>query len=503
MSVTRSFWNLNLTMWRARRLPTRFLLVFLISILTAAIGAAQASLSLEDKVAAIIQFPTVSHADTSLTDWKAFDDLQSNLRADFPLVHTHMELHVLGGHSLLYKWAGADPSQLPVMFYAHQDVVPVETEDGSGWTHPPFSGAIADGYIWGRGALDTKSLIVCQLEAAERLLAAGYQPEGTIYFAYGHDEEVGGNQGAAHIAEFLNARGIKMAWVLDEGLSLILGAFSETDPPIALVGLAEKGHANIELKVLGDGGHSAAPPMETVIGTLAIALDRLQKHQMEEHLLPLVIESLVNAAPLMDKKTQLAMSNVGFFKRIILKALAKDPRTDAIIRTKMSPTIITGGVKNNVLPKEVRANLNVRTMPGDSISDVIAHINSIIDDPRVIVTLLPDATEASPITSHQSLQFEGIKSAVIDIYPSAIVSPALMPAGTDSKHFLELSKNLYRFSPFCIHKDEASRIHNTDERIGVEACRDMLAFYMLLYQLPISKELAPEGRDHSKKQKTP
>ncbi len=446
---------------------------------------AQADLSLAQKVAAIIRCPTVSHSDTTENDWKAFADLQAMLRLDFPQVHENLPLVILGGHSLLYTWEGSDSSLLPVMYYAHQDVVPAESEDGQSWVHPPFAGEIADGFIWGRGALDTKSSIVCLMEAAERLLAAGYRPQRTIYLAFGHDEEVGGNRGAAAIAEYLQAHDIHMQWVLDEGLSLILGAFSENDPPIALVGLAEKGHANIELKVLGDGGHSAAPPLETVIGTMAVALDRLQKNPMEERLLPLVIESLVNAAPLMDKKTQFAMGNVGLFKRIILKALAKDSRTDAIIRTKISPTIIEGGVKNNVLPRVAKVNLNVRTMPGDSISHVVDHINEMINDPRVIVTLLPDATEASPVTDHLSIEFACLKSAIVGVYPTAIVSPALMPAGTDSKHFLSLSKNLFRFSPFCIHKDEASRIHNTDERIAVAACDDVLAFYMYMFQIQV------------------
>jgi carboxypeptidase PM20D1 len=269
---------------------------------------------------------------------------------------------------------------------------------------------------------------------------------------------------------------------MDEGLSLILGAFHETDPPIALVGLAEKGHANIQLKVLGDGGHSAAPPLETVIGTLAIALDRLQKNQMEEHLLPLVMVSLQNAAPLMDKKTQFALNHVGLLKPIILKQLGKDARTDAIIRTKMSPTIITGGVKSNVLPKEATVNLNVRTMPGDSIAHVMEHIRTVIDDPRVLISLLPDPTEASPVTKHESPEFGLVRSAILGVYPTAIVSPALMPAGTDSKHFIRLSDNLFRFSPYCIHKDEAGRIHNTDERISLKAIDDVLAFYMFMLQ---------------------
>lgn len=444
------------------------------------------TLRLHEKVAAALRFPTISHLDSSKVDWNAFDGFAGYLRLTFPLVHSKMEHEVVGGHSLLYRWPGIHPENDPVMFYAHQDVVPVETEGSEGWTFPPFSGKIADGYIWGRGALDTKSLIICFMEAAERLLAAGFQPRSTVYLALGHDEEVGGEHGASRIASLLQQRGIRLDWVLDEGLGVITGAFSEQDPPIALVAMAEKGQANIQLRVIGEGGHSAAPPFETVIGTLANALDRLAKNPMENRLLPLVMESLRNAAPLMDKKAQFAMKNARLLKRQILKALAQDPRTDAIIRTKISPTIIHGGLKSNVLPKEATVVLNVRILPGDSVASVVEHIRKTIDDPRVEITVMDVPTEPSPVTSHQSNEFAMLSKTIQAIYPTSIVSPALMPAGTDSKHFIPLTENLFRFSPFCIHKDEGSRIHNTNERISIQACEDMLAFYMLLFQtLPL------------------
>lgn len=472
-------------MWKLRRWAAGVALL-LVCLPASLLATGEDTLPLHAKIASALRFPTISYVDSLKTDWKAFEDFGNFLRLSFPNVHRECNPELIGGHSLLFRWQGSKPENRPVMFYAHQDVVPVESENGEGWTYPPFSGEIADGFIWGRGALDTKSLIVCQLEAAERLMAVGFRPASTIYFAFGHDEEVGGNQGAAKIAERLKARDIHLDWVLDEGLGVIMGAFKESDPPIALVAMAEKGHANIQLKVLGKGGHSATPPFETVIGKLAIALDRLAKNPMEERLLPLVMESLRNAAPLMDKKTQFAMKNARLLKRQILKALAKDPLTDAIIRTKISPTIIQGGLKSNVLPKEASVVLNVRILPGDSIPSVVEHIRQTINDPSVEITVMEDPTEPSPVTSHQSDEFAMLGQTIRDIYPTAIISPALMPAGTDSKHFIPLSENLFRFSPFCVHKDEGGRIHNTNERISVAACEDMLAFYMLLFQtLPL------------------
>jgi carboxypeptidase PM20D1 len=454
----------------------------------------------QQKLCGAVQCATISYNDSTQTDWRAFDKLRDFLEDAFPNVHRKLKREIIGGHSLLFEWAGTDSTRLPVMLYAHQDVVPIETHEDDGWSHPAFGGEIADGYIWGRGTLDTKGLIIAMMEAAEQLLTAGFTPRSTIYFAFGHDEEVGGNYGAANIAKFLQARNVRLGMLLDEGLGVIQAAFSPTDPPVALIGMAEKGQANIELKVRAEGGHSSAPPFETAIGTLSTAIGKLQVNPMSPRLTPLVIASLKSAAHLMDGKTRFAMRNVGLLKGQIIKALAKDPLTDILIRTKMTPTIINGGLKSNVLPKEVNAILNVRLLQGDSIESVLAHIHEVVGDTRVEVKVLPDANDPSPVTSSKTPEFAMLSSTIGDIYTGAVICPALMPAGTDSKNFTPICTNIFRFSPFSLPREESGRVHNHDERISLQSCNDLLAFYTLLFQnLSLDwKNGRPDKNNHDK-----
>lgn len=437
----------------------------------------QAQVQLPEKLAGALRFPTIAHIDTLETDWDSFFAFQKYLAHQFPRLHSTLELETIGGHSLLFKWKGKYAETLPIMFNHHQDVVPADTSMAGAWTYPPFEGKIADGYIWGRGALDTKGPMLAIMEAIEQLIESGFQPPCDIYLALGQDEEVGGMNGARKIAKTLEARNIKMALIFDEGPSVVEAIFEENNPPVALVGLAEKGAVNIQLTAKGLGGHSSIPPFETAIGKMAAAISKVEQNPMPARLLPITLESFRSVAPLLDGKTQFALKNANLLRGQILKALAKEPITDALIRTKISPTVIEGGYKENVLPREVRANLNVRLLQGDSISSVLAYLKEIINDPDIEFQVVPGFVEASPITSSQTAQFAHFKASMLEVYPDAIVSPTLMPAGTDSKNYTRLSENIFRCSPFKIGKEEAERIHNNDERIAISSLENLVHFY--------------------------
>jgi carboxypeptidase PM20D1 len=170
-----------------------------------------------EHLAAAIRFRTVSHEDPKEDDRSTFAELRKFLAATYQRVHVGMVHEVINGDGLLYRWPGSNAAAEPIVFLAHQDVVPIEPGTESKWTHPPFDGVIADGFVWGRGAIDDKGSLICLFEAFESLLAEGFAPERTIWFASGFDEEVGGRQGAKKIAEELRERGIRFAWLLDEG----------------------------------------------------------------------------------------------------------------------------------------------------------------------------------------------------------------------------------------------------------------------------------------------
>ena len=216
--------------------------------------------ALSERLGRAVQFQTVSYEDKAQFHKEAFTSFQKFLEQEFPKVHAALKKEVVADYSLLYTWPGRDNQELPILLAAHMDVVPDDSESGSQWTYPPFQGRIADGFVWGRGTLDDKVSVLGILEAAEKLLQDGYVPRRTIYIAFGHDEESGGSAGAASINRLLKSRGIKLDYVLDEGLTITEGLVPNITRPVALIGIAEKGCLSVELSVESTGGHSMMPP---------------------------------------------------------------------------------------------------------------------------------------------------------------------------------------------------------------------------------------------------
>ncbi len=232
------------------------------------------------RLAEALTIPTVSHQDPALVDISQFERFFAFMEAHYPRVHERLMRERVGEFSMLYTWPGADAGAEPVLMLAHIDVVPAPEETLDRWTHPPFGGEIADGYVWGRGAVDDKCSVLGILEAAEALLAAGFTPRGTVYFCFGGDEEVGGRRGARRIAELLEERGVKAAFSLDEGLAVTDGIIPGLSRPLALIGLAEKGYLTLKMTAASEAGHSSAPPDRTAIGSLARAIARLDENPM-------------------------------------------------------------------------------------------------------------------------------------------------------------------------------------------------------------------------------
>lgn len=233
-----------------------------------------------DRLAEAIRFETVSRQDPGSRDRQAFRDFHAFLARRFPGVHRALEREVVNGESLLYTWPGTERRAKPILLVAHQDVVPVEPGTESRWSQPPFSGRIADGFVWGRGAMDQKVSVLGILEAVESLVAQGVEPARTVYLAFGHDEELGGTDGAAQIAALLKSRNVRLDYVLDEGLMIGEGLIPGVRPPIAMVGIAEKGRLTLELRATARGGHASMPPPQTAIGVLAAALAKLEANPM-------------------------------------------------------------------------------------------------------------------------------------------------------------------------------------------------------------------------------
>lgn len=427
-----------------------------------------------------IRVQTVSVSETEPPREADFHEMHRTLERLYPRLHATLKRERVNNLSLLYSWEGRAPELEPVLFCGHLDVVPFDPVTRDEWTHPPFSGDVVDNFVWGRGALDMKSSVISIMEAVEALIRGGYQPERTLYMAFGHDEEISGKKGAAAIAALLEQRGVRLAAVLDEGGAVMNALLPGVKVPVALIGIAEKGYASIELRVEGRPGHSSMPPRHTAIGVLARAIAKLENSPLPPRtgMARLMFDDLGVFLPF---SMRMAFANWWLFGGSVLKRFESSPQTSAQIRTTMAATMIDGGVKDNVLPAMVKAVVNCRLMPGDTRAAVVEHVRSAIDDEAVQV-ILPEENgwEASQVSEIGSTIYNSLAQAVRQVFPEAATSPYLVVGATDSRYYARLCSNVFRFSPYLMDADLLKTIHGIDERISVDALSRMVGFYHLL-----------------------
>ncbi len=432
-------------------------------------------------LADVIRFATVSHEQAKDDDPRTFEQLRGYLEATYPKLHSTLTREIVGGDSLVYVWRGSDASRAPALLAAHMDVVPVEPGTEAKWSHPPFAGDIDGGFIWGRGALDDKGSLVAILEAVEALATQGFTPKRTLYLAFGADEEVSGRRGAAKIAETFAAKGLHFDYVLDEGGIVADGIVPDLPPPIALIGVTEKGYVSVDLTVEEKTGHSSMPPDHTAIGVLAAAVERLEKEQMPARLTDSTRSMFESIAPEMPFGRRVVMSNVWLFEPLLVSMMTKQPPTASAVRTTTAVTIIEGGVKENVLPSRARAVVNFRVLPGDTTDDVVAHVRAAVADPRVTVEARTGMrSEPPPPASTDTRAYRLLETTVRQFFPGALVAPNVVGGATDARHYTALAGGVYHFSPFVMRPPDLPTIHGTNERCGVEPLATAVRFYLQL-----------------------
>ncbi|WP_240035350.1 M20/M25/M40 family metallo-hydrolase [Neobacillus notoginsengisoli] len=359
---------------------------------------------------------------------------------------------------------------------SHYDVVPVLSGTEGNWEQQPFSGAVVEGKIWGRGTLDDKISVIGMLEAAEQLLKQGFKPERDMYFMFGFDEEIGGNEGALAIADLMQERGITFEFVLDEGGAIVEEMVPGVDKPVGVVGISEKGSATAELTIEGSGGHSSQPKNRTNIGRIASAIAKLEETQFKGDLKGPGEDLFEFVAPEMNLGMKYVFANKFIFEPIIEKILLGQPASAALIRTTIAPTIFQAGEQYNALPEKASALINLRLMPGDSLDDVKSFIKKTIEDDEINVTV--SGNEASSVSSIDSWQFKAIQQAARNVYSEAVIAPYLMFAGSDARHYDKVSENTYRFLPVQITSEDLNRMHGTNERVSVDNYVNAIKFYI-------------------------
>lgn len=424
-----------------------------------------------------LQFKTISGDDGAVMDSSEFRAFLDFLQESFPLVHSSMEIQTFNEFTNLYYWEGSDASLDPILLMGHYDVVPIDSTDIDGWNYPPFSGEIADGYIWGRGTLDNKNNVMGLLETAEYLLTEGFQPARSIYFTFGHDEEIGGHDGARSVARYFQDQDISLYFVLDEGGAVVEGA-DFLDRPVASVGIAEKGYLSLELIARSRGGHSSAPPGELAIIMLSDALVKLHENQFPSRIDGAVEHMFDSVANIMPFGLRILYGNRWLFDGLLRNGLSSDPSLAPMVRTTTAPTILRAGVKDNVLPNEARAVVNFRLLPGDTFEMVKEHVTEVIANDNISIreygTVQVPASRVSPV---RSSAYEAIQQAIMDHFQDVYVTPYLVSGATDSRYFTTITENVYRFSPIRLNIDDMSIIHGTNERINKESYLDSIHFY--------------------------
>jgi carboxypeptidase PM20D1 len=435
---------------------------------------------LAERLAEAIRFRTVSVAVAGIdaeAEWAGF---HAWLARRFPRVHAQLAREVVNGRSLLFTWRGAAPALAPVALLSHQDVVPAEDGSGSGWTHPPFAGEIAGGFVWGRGAIDDKAGVVGILEACEQLLAEGFAPHRTLMLAFGHDEEASGHAGAGQLAALLAGRGVRLDFVLDEGGYVTEGAVPGVTRPLAVVGTAEKGAAYVELSARHPGpSHSSSPARDNPVALLARALVRIDEHPWPTRLVAPARAFLEAIAPETRGLLRAAVANLWLFEPIVRWRLSGSAAANAMVRTTAVGTRLEGGIKDSAIPAVARAVVSLRILPGESVAATLDRLRAIVDDPRIEITVLR-SREPSPTSPPDSAAFALVQRTIREVFPDAAVAPVLATGGTDARFYTGLTPNVFRFAPVRGSVGELGRAHGVDERIPVAAYADAVRFYLRL-----------------------
>ena len=436
-----------------------------------------------------IRFRTISTGNPETQSYDAFPRFTEWVKQTYPQMQTTMELQMFGEHTMLYKWQGANPSLKPILLTSHYDVVPVVPGSENNWEHPPFSGDIADGYVWGRGALDDKSAVVVMLEAATKLIQEGFVPQRTIYFSFGHDEEVGGPNGAANVVKHLKATGVQLAWTIDEGSFVSKDVVPGFNKPIASINVAEKGSVTLELIASSAGGHSSLPAAEVSVDILAQALVSLRKHPIPGDIEGVSAEMFDSIARQGSFAVKLFVANQWLFGDLMNRQLSKNSYTNALIRTTTAPTMLRAGIKSNVIPPTANATVNFRLHPRDTPESVVAHVVAAIDDARVEVRLQQEgmSTLASGVSSRESAGYKTIAKVAKMIFGDIIVVPGITVGGTDSKYYSQVADDSYRFQFMLVGQEDTAGFHGTNERVAISNLVKATQAYYLLMKLGASE----------------
>ena len=426
-------------------------------------------------LADMVKCKTISHRDRSQENDEEFERFIKLLSERFPLIYKNCSFERVSDRAILYHLKGKS-SQNPSIFTAHFDVVDVEAKD---WSKEPFCGEVEDGFLWGRGSLDTKSTLNASMQALEQLLSEDFVPENDIYLAFSGNEEING-EGQPQIIKLFKERGINIGFVLDEGGAVVNNVFPGVTTPCALIGIAEKGMLNVELKFTGNGGHSSSPKPHTPVGRLSAACVRIENHPFKYRLSKVSASMFDTLARYSNFGYKLIFANLWLFGPVLsLIGKLSGGELNALIRTTCSFTQMEGSKGINVIPPNATMCANLRLIPGETKASAEAYLKKQINDKDIKLTVL-EGEEPSPTSVVGGDAWNKIVYAVKGTWDNTIVSPYLMFACSDAKHWSRVSDKVYRFSAMALTSAERGTIHGNDERIPLDTIRKSVEFYLRL-----------------------
>lgn len=432
---------------------------------------------------ALVRIPTVSRRRVEDVEEGVFERFHVELRARFPLLHEHLALTRVGSAGLLFQWAarrdgaGNGADQRPVVLMAHQDVVPAEPDDP--WQHDPFGAELVDGYVWGRGTLDDKGPLVALCAAVESLLAADFTPAQDVWLVFGCDEEVTGDSASAAVEE-LRRRGVAPWFVLDEGGAVASGVVPGVTVPLAVVGVAEKGVTNIELRVEGRGGHASIPARLGPTARLARAVTRIDAIRHPAHVPEATVEFFRRLAPYAPTAVRPLLQRAGRLRPLLGSVLGRlGPEASSMTRTTAVATTLSGSPALNVVATTAVAGVNVRVMVGERVDDVLRRMRRAVADDHITFRVV-DRNEPCPLSPIDDDAFRLLEATVGEVFPEAVTVPYIMMAATDSRYFTAICPRVYRFAPLRMSKDQRAAIHSYDERVGAQDFHDGVTWYRRL-----------------------
>ena len=421
----------------------------------------------------LIKCKTISDRDTAKVNFAEFEKLHNLIKNFYPNVFDKCEFEKVLDTGLLFRWPG-DKKEEPIVLMSHYDVVPVNEDQ---WDKPAFEGIIENNELWGRGTLDTKGTFVGILEAAEFLIKQGYIPKNDIYFSFSGDEEVAGPTCPA-IVELFSKRNIIPAMVIDEGGAVVEGVFPGVKSQCALVGIAEKGITDIRMTMKSGGGHASAPMPHTILGQLSQAVVNIENNPFKFQLTSPVIKMFDILGRHSSFIFRIIFANLWCFSPVLNMMCKKSGgELNALMRTTVAFTMASGSNATNVLPPKASFTANLRLLGNHTYDSAMEYLKKKADNDKIEFEII----HGSNPTIYSSTDCKGwhtLNNSIMQTWPDAIISPYLMFAASDSRHFCRITDKVYKFSAMHLTKQERGYIHGNNERISCDAVYDIVKFYI-------------------------